>query len=184
MTLLMVGLAVFVMGHFWKRLMPSLYEGLGRGAKAISAGLTILGLLVIIYAYRSASFERVYDPPVWGTHLSWLLMFVAVGLLGAGHSKGRIRTWFRHPMLLSVIVWAIAHLLANGDLASVMLFGSLAIWAIAEIHIVNAATGAWTRPSAGPLARDFVLLAITIGAYSVMVGIHIWVGVNPFWSIL
>ena len=184
MTLLVLGIALFVVGHFWKRVLAGVYQTIGPAAKAISGVITVGGLLLIIFGYKSAPFEMVYNPPIWGTHLNWLLMFLAVGLLGAGHSKGRIRSWFRHPMLMSVLVWGIAHLLANGDLASVILFGSLTIWAVAQIFVVNAATGPWERPTPGPIARDFVLLGITITVYAVMVGIHIWAGVNPFGSIL
>jgi len=183
MTLLIIGILVFMIGHFWKRVFAGVYDSIGPAAKGISAVVTIGGLVLIIIGYRNADFLVVYNPPVWGMHLNWVLMFVAVGLLGAGHSKGRIKTWFRHPMLMSVIVWAIAHLLANGDLASVILFGSLGVWALAEIFVVNASTGPWQRPAPGPIARDFVLLGITITVYAVFVGIHIWLGVNPFWSI-
>ena len=183
MTLLIIGLIVFMIGHFWKRAFAGVYDSIGPAAKGISGVVTIGGLVLMIIGYRNADFAVVYNPPVWGMHLNWVLMFLAVGLLGAGHSKGRIKSWFRHPMLMSVIVWAFAHLLANGDLASVILFGSLGAWALAEIFVVNAATGPWERPEPGPIARDLVLLGITIVVYSVMVGIHIWLGVNPFWSI-
>jgi len=183
MTVLLIGLAFFVGGHFWKRAMPGVHSGLGPAAKGISGVITIIGLLVIIYGYRNAQTGFAYAVPVWGAHLNWVLMFFAVGLLGAGHSKGRIKTWFRHPMLMSVIVWAAAHLIANGDWASVILFGTLGLWAIAEIFVINATSAPWVRPAPGPIVRDVVLLGITIGVYAAMVGIHIWVGVNPFASI-
>ena len=57
-------------------------------------------------------------------------MLVAVALIGAGHSKGRARGWLRHPMLTGVVVWAVAHLLVNGDVASLVLFGWLGLWAV------------------------------------------------------
>ncbi|MEM9715631.1 MAG: NnrU family protein [Pseudomonadota bacterium] len=180
MTLLLIGLAVFMIGHFWKRVMAGTYALIGAPAKGISAGIILVGLVMIIFGYRSAPFETVYTPPTWGAHLNWVLMFIAVGLLGAGHSKGNIKTWFRHPMLLSVIVWAIAHLLANGDLASVLMFGTLGLWALLEIFVVNKATGPWGRPASGPLYKDFVLLGITVAVYAVFVALHIWAGVNPF----
>lgn len=180
MTVLILGIAVFMMGHFWKRVVPGIYGSIGPSAKRVSAGIIATGLILMILGYRWADFVMVYDPPVWGKHLNWLLMFVAIGLLGAGHSKGTIKTWFRHPMLMSVIVWAIAHLLANGDLASVLMFGALGIWALVQIFVVNAATGAWERPAKGPLYKDFVLLGITIGVYLVFTGVHMLLGVNPF----
>lgn len=180
MKILAIGILVFTLGHFWKRLMPQLYARAGKSGKGISGALIAAGLVAMIVGYSITPFITVYDPPVWGAHLNWVLMFIAVGLLGAGHSKGRIRTWFRHPMLMSVIVWAIAHLLANGDLASVTLFAALGLWAIAQIFVVNASTGPWKRPEPGPVLRDFVLLGITIAAYVIFVGLHSLLGVNPF----
>ncbi|MEO0342982.1 MAG: NnrU family protein [Pseudomonadota bacterium] len=181
--MLFVGLAVFVVGHLWKRILTGMYERTGPSAKSISAVTIILGLVLIVLGYRNTNFVSVYAPPEWGIPINWVLMFVAVGLLGAGHSKGRIKAWFRHPMLMSVIVWSVAHLLANGDLASVVLFGTLGLWALSQIFVVNAATRPWERPAPGPIVRDFVLLGITIFVYATMIGLHAFLGVNPFGSI-
>ena len=65
-------------------------------------------------------------------------MLVAVGLFGVGHSKSRVRGWLRNPMLTGVVVWAVAHLLVNGDVASLVLFGWMGLWALADILTIDA----------------------------------------------
>ena len=80
-------------------------------------------------------------------------MFLAVALMGAGQSKGHARSWLRHPMLTGVLVWAFAHLLVNGDVASLILFGWMAAWALASMALINAREPAWVRPAPGPCER-------------------------------
>ena len=107
-------------------------------------------------------------------------MYIAILLFGMGSSKGKMRAWFRHPMLMGVITWSVAHLLVNGDLASVILFGGLAIWAIIQILLINRAVVDWARPEAGPVARDIRLLVIALVLYAVIAAIHTWLGYNTF----
>ena len=89
--------------------------------------------MLIVIGYRAAPFVAVYTPPAWTIHVNNLAMLGAVLLFGAGHPRGRVRTWLRHPMLTGVIIWALAHLLVNGDLASIVLFGGLGLWAAVSI---------------------------------------------------
>jgi hypothetical protein len=107
-------------------------------------------------------------------------MVFAIALFGAGKSKGRARSWFRHPQLLGVTLWGFAHLLVNGDVASIVLFGGLIAWANANMQIINLREGAWTRPAPGPLKGDLRLLLIALVLYAVIGGIHAWLGVWPF----
>ena len=139
-----------------------------------------LGLLLMVIGYRRAPFEPLYDPPSWGIHLNNLAMLVAVGLVGAGHSKGRARSWLRHPMLTGVVVWAIAHLLVNGDIASLLLFGWLGLWALASMALINAREPAWVRPAPGPASGDVRLVVITLVVFAVITTVHTWLGYWPF----
>lgn len=140
----------------------------------------MLALLLMIFGYRTAETSPIYTPPEWTTHLNNLLMLLAVGLLGMGHSKGRARSWFRHPMLMSVAVWAAAHLLVNGDLASVLLFGLMLIWALFEMALINRRAPAWQPKAPGPASGDVRLLIITLGAYAIIAALHTWLGPWPF----
>lgn len=185
MTVLSVGLIIWVVAHFFKRAAPTAREqmiirfGAG-GARGIIAGCLVLSVILMILGYRSADYIPIYDPMPQLRHLTILMMLAAVALLGMGHSKGRARTWLRHPMLIGVIVWACAHLLMRGDLAAVILFGGLGVWAIAEILVINRTVGAWVRPEPGPAKGDVKLVIITLVMFTIFVGLHSVLGPNPF----
>ena len=112
-------------------------------------------------------------------HLNNLLMLISVFLIGVSHSKGLVKAWMRHPMLTAVIIWAVAHLLVNGDLASLILFGGIGLWAVVSILMINARES-WTPPPAGHLRSDLIGVAIAVVIYAVIAAIHIWLGRNPF----
>lgn len=136
--------------------------------------------MLIVLGYRAMYYIPLWTAPSWGVGVNKLLMFLAIALFGAGSSKGRARSLFRHPMLLGLTTWAIAHLLVNGDLTSLILFGGLGLWAIATILIINRAEPAWTRPEAGPILGDIKLFVITTVLYVVITLIHGWIGPSPF----
>ena len=180
MGLLIGGVALWYLGHFFKRLLPGVRANLGDAGKGVSATLIGVGLLLMIFGYRGVESSFVYAPPVWGLHLNNLLMIFAVILLGMGSSKGKARSWLRHPMLTGVLVWAIAHLLVNGDSASLVLFGGLAVWSVLEMIIINLTEPGWERPEPGPISGDIRLLVIGLVLYAIIVGIHTWLGYYPF----
>jgi len=185
MTILILGLALWVLAHLFKRVSPGGRAGLdarfGDGpAKGIVAAMIALSLVLMIWGYRSGTWSQVYMPPVWGLHLNNLLMFAAIALFGFGASKGRARSWLRHPMLTGVLVWAVAHLLVNGDSLSIVLFGGLGVWAVAEMLVINAKAGPWVRPEPGPAKGDIRLILITLVLYGIISAIHAWLGYWPF----
>ncbi len=186
MTLLVPGLALWWVAHLLKRLAPGMRAGLAarlgsgpsRGVIAVPL-FAALGLMII--GYRAAEYSPVYTPPAWGWHLNNLMMYGAVLLFGAGNSKGRLRSLLRHPMLTGVVVWSVAHLLVNGDLASVTLFGGLGLWALVEMAVIDRTSPAWVRPAPGPLAGDIRLAVIALVIYAAIIAVH-WLvlGVKPF----
>jgi uncharacterized membrane protein len=185
MTLLVLGLLLWIGAHTFPRLAPSASSGvtasLGAGpSKGLSAGIIGLGLVLMVVGYSSAPFTAIYDPPAWTIHLNNLMMLAAVGLFGMGRSKGRARAWLRHPMLTGVVVWAVAHLLVNGDLASLVLFGGLGVWAIGSMVLINATAGPWQHPEPGPLSGDIRLVVIAVVLFAVIAAIHSWLGYWPF----
>ncbi|MEX1365051.1 MAG: NnrU family protein [Nannocystaceae bacterium] len=180
MILLVLGIVLWWAGHLFKRLLPDLRQRMGDRGKGVAALLIVASVVLIVLGYRSAMFTSVYTLPSWGRHLNNLLMLFAVILLGMGSSKGKLRAWLRHPMLTGVLVWAAAHLLVNGDLASLVLFGSMAVWAVLEMVIISAKEGPWARPEPGPISGDLRLLVISLVLFGVIAGIHTWLGVNPF----
>lgn len=185
MQVMVVGILLWVVAHFFKRVMPGargamdrvMGEGPARGAVA---GVIVLSIVLMVVGFRAAPYDPIYTPMPGMGHLNNLLMLIAVFLSGVGNSKGRARTWLRHPMLWSVVIWTVAHLLVNGDLASGILFGSLGVWALLEMLLINRTEGPWQRPEPGPIKGDIKLAVISLVVFGVIVGIHIWLGHSPF----
>jgi uncharacterized membrane protein len=95
---------------------------------------SLVGLVLIVYGfgqYRAHDWVQVWTPPAADRHITMLLMWLAfISLAAMGKNPSRIRGWLRHPMLVAVKIWALAHLLANGDLGGMVLFGSFLAWAV------------------------------------------------------
>lgn len=102
--------------------------------KAVYALVAIVGLVLVIQGYGAARYDPVilYSPPGWLRHLAFLLLLPVFPLLLAAYLPGRIKRAVKHPMVLAVKLWAFAHLLANGALADLLLFGGFLAWAVAE----------------------------------------------------
>ena len=184
MTLLVLGLALWWAAHLFKRVAPgtraSLSDSFGDKSKGIFAVLILVSVVLMVIGYRAAPWVDVWTPPFWLTHLNNLMILIAIVLMGMGSSKGRLRAAFRHPMLMGFSLWAVAHLLVNGDLASVVLFGGLVVWAVIEIMLINAREPDWTRPEPGPPSGDVRLVVISLVVYAVIGLIHGWIGPWPF----
>lgn len=185
MTLLVLGLLVWTAAHLLGRALPearaSLVRAVGAGpSRGIMALCIGAGLVLIVVGYRRAPFVGIYDPPSWGIHVNNLMMLGAVALMGAGRSRGRARSWLRHPMLTGVTVWAVAHLLVNGDAASLLMFGWLGLWAVVSMLVINAREPAWVRPAPGPASGDLRLAVITLAVFAVIATVHTWLGYWPF----
>lgn len=185
MTLLYTGMAIWWLAHFMKRLTPGLRTGLnariGDGAaRGVMSALILLSVALMVLGFRAAAVDIVYDTPSWGKHLNNLMMLIAIALLGMGSAKGPAGTWLRHPMLWGAVVWSAAHLLVNGDMASIVLFGGIAAWALISMMLINIGDGKWQKPTPGPCKADIKWLVISAVVFSVISGLHIWIGPSPF----
>lgn len=180
MTFLILGLLLWWAGHFFKRALPDLRARLGGAGKGTVAAVVLTGVVLMIVGYRATDFVPVYDPPAWGRHVNNLLMLIAVILFGTGSSKSSLRRHVRHPMLTGMLLWAVAHLMANGDLASVVLFGGLGVWAVAEMLVINAREPVYHRWEGGSIGGTVRLLVISAVVYLVIGAIHAWLGYWPF----
>jgi len=134
MTLLVAGLVLFVAVHLVPSVPPlraATVAKIGQQAyRGTFALLAIAGLGMMIWGYANTPFEVVYSPPSWGHLAALWVVPVAVVLFAAANMPTHIRAVARHPMLLGLLLWALAHLVANGDARSVALFGSLAGFAV------------------------------------------------------
>lgn len=139
MSLFVAGLIIFLGVHSIAIVAPGLRAGarerLGEvGWKGFYSIVSLAGLLMIIYGFGLARQAPVvlYTPPLWMRHVAFLLMLPVFPLLLAANLPGRIKTVTKHPMLTAVKFWALAHLLANGLLSDVLLFGGFLAWAVID----------------------------------------------------
>lgn len=177
MTLLILGVLLFTLIHWFPALMPEQRSGLlarlGNPYKGLFALGIVASIVLIVLGWRSTVANPVYDTPAWGRHVPFALMPIAIWLLSSTHSRARIRRVIRHPMLLGVLVWAVAHLLANGDIRSVILFGGMAVWAIGSIVLINRRDGAWVKPDiAATVASDIRSVVIVLVVYAALMALH------------
>ncbi len=136
--------------------------------KLVYGLIALLGLYLIVIGYgqaRSVDPIVIYQSPIWMRHITLLLMLPVFVLLLAAYLPGRIQRATKHPMLLATKVWALAHLLANGTLADLLLFGSFLAWAVAD-RVSLKRRAAVPAPGA-PAARfnDWIALVGGIGLY-------------------
>ncbi|MEM9196602.1 MAG: NnrU family protein [Pseudomonadota bacterium] len=181
MGLVFGGVALWWLAHFFKRIAPGPRAALGEPGKGAVALALVASIALLYFGYAQAEAAQLYTPPAWGRHANNLLMLISILLFGMGMSKGRMRSWLRHPMLAGTAVWALAHLLVRGDAASVVMFGGLGLWALLSMPVISRAAGPWQRPAPGPIAGDIRLIVIAIVVYAVVVAVHWQVfGLYPF----
>lgn len=180
MTLLILGLILYSGSHLFKRLLPDRRAAMGDAGKGVVALVSLAGIVLMVMGYRAAPYIEVWSPPRFLIHVNNLLMVIAVFLLGVGNVWGVVRTKLRHPMLGAVKVWALAHLLVNGDLAGMVLFGGLLAWAVLSLILINKAERIWLRPDAGPLRNDLIYGVVSLLIFGAITYVHSWLGVSPF----
>lgn len=178
--MLLAGLGLWVAAHLFKRLAPQRRAAMGQAGKGAVALGVGLGLVLMILGYRAA------DGAVWWgrtpmlTGINNLAMLLAAYLLIGGEMRAAPRRWLRHPMLTALLVWAAAHLLVNGDAPSLVLFGGLSLWALAEIALINRAEPAPAPPPAPGPRREAAAVIGALIFYAAAAGVHIWLGYIPF----
>ena len=177
MTLMIIGLALWWASHLYPIYLPGKRAATldwlgGKLYKIVFSIFSVFAIAFMVLGYQKAAFINVWTPPVWTIHLNNLLMLLAVLLMGAKQAKSSVRHFIRHPMLAAVKVWAVAHLLANGDLASILLFGGMLGWAVVAMIGSNRRDGAWERPAKGTTAGLVRHGVITVVVFAVIVAIH------------
>ena len=131
---------------------------------------SIIGIVIIVIGWRSSDYVFVYDPPAWGRHVNYVLTLIAFICLGIFLCRGSLRQRLRFPMALAAIFWATGHLFANGDLASIILFGGFLAYGV--LHIVIGTING-VRPS--PVVRqghDLLSFFVGVALYGVMIQAH------------
>ena len=140
MTLLVLGLLIFFLPHLAtmaRGVRAGTIQRFGEGPyKGAYSALSLVGLIFIVWGfalYRSNEFTPVYAPPDFGRHIGPLLLLLAFILIAAANMKpGYIKTYVKHPFLTGIALWAIAHLLMNGDQGGLILFGAFLLYVIID----------------------------------------------------
>lgn len=179
MLLLALGLALWVVPHLLKRLAPDLRAQWGEHGKLPLTLAMVAGIVLMVLGYRSAegSFYWGRSPAMVG--INNLLMLVSIYLFAAAGMKTAVARKLRHPMLLGVVLWSVAHLLVNGDTPSFLLFGGMGLWALAQIALINRAES-WVPPAAKAAKFEAMALAGTLLVYGAIAGVHYALGYPAF----
>ena len=169
MTILVVGLVVFLGAHVFVTMRAQRAAVIVRIGewpyKGTIALVSLAGLILIGYGfadYRAAGYVVVWDPPAWTRHVTVALMWPATICVVASYSRGDIWRRLKHPMLVGVKTWAVAHLISNGDLGSIVLFGSILAWAVYDRVTLKRRTD----PGAPPIpvrGRLNDIIAVVVG---------------------
>lgn len=171
MTLLIVGLALWIAAHWFKRMAPGLRGQLGDKGKGLVALALVGSVVLMVIGYRAAEVIPVYNPMPGMGHANNALMLISIYLYAVGGTKGLLYPLMRHPMLWGTVIWAAAHLLVNGDLASIILFGGIGLWALITIPLINRAQS-WTPPTNGRgIKGDLMALVGSV----LLIGVAGWI---------
>ena len=185
MMTLIVGLVLFLGVHsvaiaapaVRARAIGQLGEGAWKGLYALAA---LVGFVLICYGFGLARQAPVilYSPPTWLRHVALILMLPVFPLLIAAYLPGRIKAAAKHPMLAAVKFWAFAHILANGSLADVLLFGGFLAWAVVDrISLKRRPTPQVLRTAPPGPWNDVIAVVLGLAIYALLIG---WAHVRLF----
>lgn len=180
MLVMVLGIVVFLGAHTLTTFRETREDLIGRFGEApykiIHSVVSLIGFALIVWGfsrYRAEGLIPVWAPPGWTRHLTMTLMWFAfVALACVNPAPGKIRGWLRHPMLVAIKIWALAHLLANGDLGGMLLFGSFLAWAVFD-RVAVKKRGDFGAPRLASFTRaDAIALIVGTAAYVAMILLH------------
>lgn len=186
MFLLVLGVLIWIAAHLLRIVAPGVRESMqqkfGNASKIIIAIPILLSLALMIAGYRSAEYVHLWQAPVWMTYVNNVLMVLALYIYfttatvpGTAFMFGSLA----NPQLTGFKVWAVAHLLVNGDLASLLLFGGLLVWAVLQV-VLSKGTVSLVDRSLAPIKSPWVHLAVVFVALMVISVVHALLGKWPF----
>ena len=184
MILLIFGLLMWVGLHFIpslaipfrKRLIDSLGE---KPYSLVFSLLVVSSIALMVFGWRSIEPANIYALPAWSRPLTILLILITFILFSAAHAKTSIRRLIRHPQLIGLVFWSIGHLLSNGDNRSLVLFGTLGVWAIMEIILINKREGVWVKPEPASFKSEVLMLVKGFVIFAVFMFLHPYIAGAP-----
>lgn len=187
LLILIAGLAVFISGHLFttrRAARADVIKRIGENAyKGIYSVISFIGLILIVYGYaqyRATGWIDVWTPPAWTRHVAVALILPSIICIVAAYSPGHIKRVLKHPMLVGVKLWALAHLIANGDLGSIILFGSILGWAVFDRISLKRRTdpgappipiGGWPRDAVAVVGGIVLYLALGLWFHPYVIGV-------------
>ncbi len=138
---------------------------------------SLLLLIACLWAFRGAAIEPLYEPPTWGRHANFGLSLIGFILIGIFLFRGSWRNKLKYPMALGVSIWAIGHLLANGDTRTTLLFGGLAVFAM--LHAVLKSRSASFVPSEVRQGHNLMSVLAGVALYGLAGQLHVIVAGVP-----
>lgn len=189
LTTLILGLIVFFVPHVFVTQRESrarLIARIGEGPYKIAFSvISAIGIVLIAYGfarYRANEWVNLWYPPVWTRHLSLLLNWIAIVCVVAAYIPGNIKRVLKHPMLVGVKLWAVAHLIANGDLGSLILFGSILAWAVfdrislkrrSDVGGPGIPQGGWPSDLVAVVVGTVVYVALVLLFHPIIIGVPV-----------
>lgn len=186
---LVLGLIVFIAPHVFvtrREARARLIARIGDGPYKIGFSiLSAIGIVLIAYGfawYRASEWINIWYPPVWTRHLALVLVWPAIIMVVAAYIPGNIKRVLKHPMLAGVKLWALAHLIANGDLGSIILFGSILAWAVYDRISLKRRTdaggvlipvGGWPRDVAAIIVGTLLYLVLAFWFHPAVIGVPV-----------
>lgn len=175
MNILYIGLFLFIAMHLVPCvavLRGSLVDRLGeKRYRAIFSAVSIASLAMVVWGYSQAEFNPIYHPPAWGRPLAIVAVPVAMILFAAAKMPTHIRAFLQHPMIVGLLLWAFAHLVANGDQASVAMFGAFALYAVIAL-VSSFARGKTPSTETPRLTMDLAAIAGGLALSALLVKFH------------
>lgn len=177
MALLIAGTLLYCAVHLFPAALPAvrskMVPRLGENPyKGVFSLLILASLALIVFGWKIAVPSVVYRPPLGPGLVPSALMLLAFMLFAASAIPSNISRLIRHPQMTAVILWSAAHLLTNGDRPSLVLFGGLGTWAMAEILLCNRRDGSWQRPAPRSRVADGLVIVIGVTAYAALAWFH------------
>jgi uncharacterized membrane protein len=190
LAILVLGLAVFIGGHaltMARGARAACVERIGEAPyKIVYSLVSLVGIVLIVWGYsryRAAGLIEVWQPPAFMRHVTVALVWPSIVLIAAAYIPGHIKTTLKHPMLAGVKLWAFAHLLVNGDLGSIVLFGAILAWAVVDRISLKRRTdpggppipiGGWRNDAIAVVVGTLVYLALGLWFHPWVIGVPVF----------
>jgi uncharacterized membrane protein len=180
MTLLILGVVLWSAIHLFKRVAPERRAALGEKFKGPVALIVVASIVLMVLGFRMVDGAVFWGRSPMLVGINNLLMLLSIYLFAADGMKTRAKGWFRNPQLTAFKIWALGHLIVNGDTASFVLFGGLLAWAVAEVIVLNRANPRPPKPEPAPIGKEIGAIVGAVAVFGVIALIHTWLGYPVF----